>query len=82
MLACRGGGGGGRRGNVGPKAKENTLGRLRWRRPESLRHPFDGELSVGDVHDRHAGDLAYPPLELLVARGNDVAPMLLSSLSL
>ena len=48
--------------------------------PESLGHPLDRELSVGDVHDRHPGDLAYPPLEVLVAGRHDVAPVLLRAL--
>lgn len=75
---------GGRRnchGNVEvPEKDQHWPTTLRWRRPESLRHPFDGELSIRDVHDGGTGDLAYPPLELLVARGHDVAPVLFGSL--
>ena len=46
-------------------------------RAEHLRHPLHREPMLRDVHDRHPGDLPEPPLEVLVAGGDDEAPMLL-----
>ena len=55
-------------------------GASRRRRSERLRHSLDRKLAVGNVHYGHAGDLAYPALELLVTRRHDVAPVLLDAL--
>ena len=50
------------------------------RRTEGLRHTLDTVLAAVDVHDWDARDLADTPAEVLVAGGDDVAPVLLATL--
>ena len=42
----------------------------------SIRHPLDGVSVVCEVHDRNAGQLPDPPLEVLVAGCYDVGLVL------
>jgi hypothetical protein len=57
------------------RAAMRSLGRA-----VGLSHAFDGVLVGDDIHDRHSWHLPDPPLQVLIAGGNDEAPMLLHAL--
>lgn len=68
------------RGHTLPAGRLMVGDSSRWRCPESLGHSLDGVLAVGNVHDRHSWYLPDAPFEVLIARGNDVTPVLLRPL--
>lgn len=45
-----------------------------------FRESFDGVFVILNVHNRYARDASDPPLEVAVARGDDVAPVLRDTL--